>query len=158
MALVAVALVAAAASVALSADGWTKNIPVMKASLSQTSAVIESGLSISLKRSDLIALVVKPLVVQVGGVILFQVIGQVPFVSQLLWFARRSRKFHGGLLLVRNLIRRIPCTSGARRFFRRTLPRAFRNVPRKVVKLYKRRSRLSIASEYTNFIGNEDEE
>jgi hypothetical protein len=89
-------------------------------------------------------LVVLPLVAEVGAFVLFQRIGISLFLP-LLQAARR-------LLLVQQPWNRIFMST-----FRQTLPKTIRNVPRFLKMLFRKRSRLSVASEFTNFVGNEEE-
>lgn len=91
-----------------------------------------------------VRLVVLPIVAEVGGFVLFQRIG-MPLFHPLLQAGRR-------LLCMHQPWNRVFLSS-----FAHTMPRSMRNVPRFVAKLFKKRSRLSVASEFTNFVGNEEE-
>lgn len=93
---------------------------------------------------DWVRLVVLPLVAEVGGFILFQAIG-MPLFNPLLQAGRR-------LLCIQQPLTRVVAST-----FARTMPRSMRSVPRFVANLFKKRSRLSVASEFTNFVGNEEE-
>jgi hypothetical protein len=124
----------------------------------------QNGLTISMEPKDWVKLVVKPLVAEVGGLVVFQAIG-MPMISEMFWLARRLR----WMRMVRGTrrLRWLPFLQKTRPSWARALatrspliralPKRIRTLPRSIVKLYKRRARLAIASEYTNFIGNEDE-
>lgn len=102
---------------------------------------------------DLVRLVVRPLVIQVGGLMLFQAIG-MPLAHQLLPILQTGKR----LLLKQQIWTRLVLVSSQASRFARVLPKTLQNVPRFVAKLFRKRSRLSVASEFTNFIGNEEEE
>lgn len=125
--------------------------------------IVDTDVKVLSEPKDWIELVVKPLIVEVGGLMLFQTIG-MPIVSEVLWIARRMRwtpLIHGArrlrMLPFARKLHVVMRTSKSSRFVR-ALPETVRNIPRSVLKLYRRRSRWSIVSEYTNFIGNEDED
>lgn len=125
----------------------------------------QNDLTISMEPKDWVNLVVKPLVAEVGGLVVFQAIG-MPIISEMFWLARRLRWMwitHGAQRLrwlaflqrTRPSWTRLAVRSRAQLIH--SLPKTIRTLPRSLVKLYKRRARLAIASEYTNFIGNQDE-
>jgi hypothetical protein len=128
----------------LSADSAQQNLLLF---------VSESGMSVTMteKSIDWIDLVIKPLLVEIGGVVLCQVIGLpvMSIVSKVLWRSRRLhwlpylRKMHLWSKMASRVAKR---TSKASRILRR--------VQKAATRLYKKRSRLCIASEYTNLIGN----
>lgn len=128
----------------------------------------ENDLAVSMEPKGWVDLVIKPLIAEVGGLMLFEAIG-MPIVSELLWIFRRLRWMpfiHGVRRLrwlhigqrIHPLTRFVVRTSSKTSRFVSALPKTVRNLPRSAQKLYKRRSRLAIASEYTNFIGNEEEQ
>lgn len=97
---------------------------------------------------DWVRLIALPLVVQVGSLVLVQGIA-IPLVAQPLLQAGRIMRIQQHPWV--QVVARQAST------FVHMVPKAMRNVPRVVAKLFKKRSRLSVASEFTNFVGNEEE-
>ena len=134
--------------------------------------VSENGANVTMteKAINWIDLGFKPLIFEVGGVVLCQVIGLpvIRIVSKVLWRSRRLRWLpHLRKLRLWNEMttRVVQLTSKASskmatRIVQRTskISRFLRRMQKTAIRLYKKRSRLSIASEYTNFIGNDSSE
>ena len=132
-----------------------------------TPTIVETEVTVLSKPNDWVDLVLKPLIAEVGGLMLFQAIG-MPILSDFLWVARRlqwTSLIRGARRLqwlpfakkIRLWTPVVMRTSKPSRFVR-AIPKAIRNLPKSALKLYRRRSRWAVASEYTNFIGNEEEE
>lgn len=101
------------------------------------------------KPIDWIDLVIKPLLVEVGGVVFISLPAMSIVSKVFLWRSRRLRwlpYLHKMCLWRKMATCVVQRTSKASRFLRRVYKTA--------IKLYKKRSRLCIASEYTNLIGN----
>ena len=127
----------------------------------------ETSVTVAKKSIKWIDLGFEPLLVEVGGIVFCQVIGlpAMRIVSKVLWRSRRLRwlphlhKMRLWSEMATRVVQRtsrasskmatlvVQRTSKASRFLRR--------VQKTATRLYKKRSRLCIASEYTNLIGND---
>jgi len=115
-------------------------------------------------------LVTKPLVYEIGGIVLFHFLG-VPFVTHISRFLQYASKVHNlgakSNMLWRGAVKtkivwratqKISSKSTGASSSAQTTTSLLKQLQKSVTKLFKKRSRLSVASEFGNFVGLEDED
>lgn len=94
--------------------------------------------------------IVKPILIEVGALALFQSMGALPMLTKLLFASKRSSK----------LLRLVATKKAATRLMRGVKwrsPRLVRRLHDSAKRLYRSRSRLSAASDITHVIGDDTE-
>lgn len=104
-------------------------------------------------------LILKPAVLEVGGVMLFQLLG-APAISHMSNLLRRLPKV---AIAFKGSVRARPFMNASRRAVNRASPikalsSLIRRLKRTVGTLYRKRSRLSVAGEFTNIVAVDEEE
>jgi len=115
-------------------------------------------------------LVTKPLVYEIGGIVLFHFLG-VPFVTHISRLLQFASKIHSlgakSNMLWRGAVKtkiawratqKISSKSTGASSSAQTTASLLKQVKKSATKLFKKRSRLSVASEFGNFVGLEDED
>lgn len=100
--------------------------------------------------------VIKTVVIEVGAIALFQSVGMLPTLAKVLMTTRKVAKPWFLRMFMLN------SKTSARVLFRNyrggmRSPRMVRRLAQSVKTIYKRRSRLSAASDFTHVVGNEEE-